>query len=98
MKLPKLEATLATYMVSSQHYPEKMVNNVGLKGIEMSNIFDDIAGGIGDVVGGVASKAPCVLSKVGPKGVQCLLKCGPNPLCLATCAGPSLVSSIMSCI
>lgn len=99
MKLPKFEqvAPVNSYG-NGQFYSTAMTTNPALPGIEMNGIFDDIWGGIKDVAGTVLGKIPCVLSKAGAKGVSCLTQCGPNPVCLATCAGPTLMTSIMECI
>ncbi len=93
MKLPKLDVITTTQIPLGKHYQGNIVNNTELQGIVVNNIFDDITKGVGSAVG----KIPCVLSKAGPEALQCI-SCGPDPICLAACAGPTLVKSIMSCL
>lgn len=95
MKLPSLDT--AVYPAGKTITPGQH-DLISSTGIIPSGIFDDILGTVKDVVVGGIGKIPCILSKAGPKGVSCLTECGPNPGCLAACAGPTLVSSIMSCL
>ncbi len=97
MKLPTLDS--ASDRVQSVCFSDVHANgHAALQGVEMNNIFGDIFGGLKDIVVGGIGKIPCILSKAGPQGIACFTKCGPNPGCLAACAGPSVLSSIMSCI
>lgn len=97
MKIPKL-AYVQPPSRGGQFYATVSLDNPALAGIQMNNIFGDIFGGIKDIVAGGIGKIPCILSKAGPKGISCFTQCGPNPGCLAACAGPSVVSAIMDCL
>lgn len=89
MKLPTLQSSPAGFhSVAGPHVHYQVQQGIGPEGI-----LDTI----GSVVSGAVSKIPCVLSKAGPSALGCLF-CGPNPACLALCAGPALVSSIMQCL
>lgn len=81
----------------SQFYSAASLRNPAMPGVEMNGILDFL-GPIGDVIGGALGKVPCILSKVGPQGVACLTQCGPNPACLASCAGPGAVQAILGCM
>lgn len=96
MKLPNLNAAYIDtpqgfYTASAAMVP---ANTPVPSQVNMSGILDTIK----DIASGVIGKIPCVLAAAGPKGISCLATCGPNPACLATCAGPALVSAIMGCL
>lgn len=94
MKLPKFESSQDVVSLGNGQFYSTSMSHASMPGVEMNGIFDSIWDGIKGAVG----KIPCVLSKAGAKGVSCLAQCGPNPACLASCAGPTVVSSIMECI
>lgn len=96
MKLPVLESK-NTRMNAQQMYAGGTYASPAA-GIAPNNIFGDILGGIGDIVKGGIGKIPCILSKAGPKGIECFTQCGPNLGCLAACAGPTLANSVLACL
>lgn len=91
MKLPNLSTSL-TVAPARQIYAG--VPGIAPGQIQTSGIFDFIK----DIGGSILGKIPCLLSAAGPIGIKCLTSCGPNPACLATCAGPDLVGAIMGCM
>ncbi|RAJ05029.1 hypothetical protein LX64_02183 [Chitinophaga skermanii] len=91
MKLPTFTSS-TTVRNSGQFYASRSFQSA--QQVQPAGIFDIIK----DIGSAVIGKAPCVLAAAGPKGVSCLASCGPNPACLATCAGPALVQSIMGCL
>jgi hypothetical protein len=96
MKLPRLNAA---YIDTPQGFyaGSAAIAHAGVPAssqVDMSGILDTIK----DIAGGLLGKVPCVLSAAGPKGLSCLTTCGPNPACLAACAGPALVSAILGCL
>ena len=93
MKLPRLDSTSTAR--STQIYGGA-ANGAAYQGIGTSGIFDFISDI--PIVGDLLGTGSCVLPKAGPKGVSCLAQCGPNPGCLDSCAGPTVVSAILGCI
>jgi hypothetical protein len=103
MKLPQLNST-AVGMHQQAFYTTSTMQATMQAGIHPNGFFDsigDVLGSIGSGIGGVITggigKIPCILSKAGPKGIECFTRCGLNAGCLASCAGPSVVNAILSC-
>lgn len=94
MKLPVLDST--SYLPAQLH--ALVTAHASAQGIVPQGIFDTIVDGVKSVVNGAIDRAPCVLAKAGPKGLGCLLTCGPNPVCLAACGGVSLGISVLQCL
>jgi hypothetical protein len=90
MKLPQLHASQG---YKQQVYAKSNTHLIGFSGVAPEGILDTIGG----VFSGAVSKIPCILANAGPGALGCLY-CGPNPACLALCAGPTLVSSILNCL
>ncbi|WP_143310344.1 hypothetical protein [Chitinophaga vietnamensis] len=91
MKLPNLSTSL-TAAPARQIYAGVPAMASGQ--IQTSGFLDFLK----DVGNAVVGKVPCLLSAAGPIGIKCLTTCGPNPACLAACAGPDLVGAIMGCL